>query len=196
VVNEDDDETAACPLPYVGDQREEGPNVLQSARCLHSCAHERPDDDDIHLELTDVVGHELSPRIFGESELRPRIFEHGDTAPERRARPGVSLASQLAPKARPWPLVLDQEDASRPRNLDPEPVIAGCKVAGEVDPQRRLPGTAVSVEHDVAVLGNDSVVGIAEDRLAAFLVGAGELVKRNNAKGGREGLPVVRPGGG
>jgi hypothetical protein len=83
---------------------------------------------------------------------------------KRRSGPAVALALELAPEQRPRPFVLDDEHAHRPRHRDPEPVLAGGQVAGQVDRQRRFVDAAVAVDHRVAALGDQRTVGRAEDR--------------------------------
>jgi hypothetical protein len=91
------------------------------------------------------------------------------------------LALTLAPKERPRPFVLDEQDSNGLGDRDPDPVVARGEMAGQVESKGRLADAAVAVDHHVTALGDDRVIGAAEDRVRARFVDGRELVERHHA---------------
>src|SRR5580765_916075 len=94
---------------------------------------------------------------------------------ELRAGPCGGPAREFLAEQRPWPFVLDDQDAQRSVDRDAEPVVAGGEVEGEVDAKGCLADAAVSVEHRGAPWGDERRVRFAEDGAGAGLVDADEL---------------------
>src|SRR5262249_6195602 len=129
-------------------------------------------------ELAEV----LTMLRVGEVERPPGLLEDEHVVDPRLSLPGLELLVDLLPEERPRPLVLDQDNANRPRHVEPEPRRPGCDVRDGVERERGLRRAALAAQDEQAAHWQQRVPRRTNERHGRLLRDVDELAERYEAE--------------